>query len=295
MKKLNAFFFGAALGVATLTSCSTDNTDPIIRSFDVTDVNGGDLEPGDSLAITAELVDAEGLARAIMSVQTSAGATIGTAETVELKDAAASFASTFVVPTTAMAGQSYIITLTVEDDNKDVPSKATEMKTVQVRASAVNFTGTTYSNIELQASTSTAANKVVFMDLSTSTTYNVTDGGNNQSVIDLAYFYGSTNGNAIAAPNNDNVNGVGQGSFSFTQGWTAANATTFGTSSLNFDTVSDTEIAGITGLTSSLAANLTVGQVIAFETAAGEKGLIKVMSISADNAGTATFSIKLGN
>lgn len=120
----------------------------------------------------------------------------------------------------------------------------------------------------------------------------------NSGKVDFVFFYGSSGGSnlaTLAAPNDTEADKV----FDFS-GWATQNATKFKTTSVTateFDAITnDTDIlAAASGASASLANNLSVGDVVAFVTAAtsahpNKSGLVKVVSITG-TGGTATINL----
>ncbi len=105
-----------------------------------------------------------------------------------------------------------------------------------------------------------------------------------QSTIDFVYFYGTTNGASIGAPSDATVATAHTGSTSLPS-WTVKNSTKFYITAITpavFDAaMNDSLIRTVdsTQVTTSLAAALTVGKVVAFKTVAGKKGLFHVSAI----------------
>ena len=130
------------------------------------------------------------------------------------------------------------------------------------------------------------------------TVYSWTDASSNSEKIDLVYFYGATNEATIAAPDDSDAESV----FDFSN-WTTQNSTKFGTTTLtasDFDAVDDDiEIKEeATDLTASKVNQLSVDDVIAFETAStssnpSKKGLIKINSITTGSDGTIDITVKV--
>jgi hypothetical protein len=128
------------------------------------------------------------------------------------------------------------------------------------------------------------------------TVYKVADAKTNSAKIDFLFYYGSTNFATIAAPDD-----AGAAQFSVFQlsTWGTRNATKFkvsntaafdgATTSQNLTDAYDN--AG--GNESSSAANLKVGDVVAFKTIGGKKGIFKVTAIDAKAAGSITLDIKV--
>jgi len=138
------------------------------------------------------------------------------------------------------------------------------------------------------------------LDLHTGDTYHISDNeaADNSSVIDLLYYYGSSNNATFAAPDDATVNG-GSGDFNWTGGdeWSTTNSTKFGVSSVTaaeFDAMEDDlVIQDISGLSASKLTNLSVDDVLSFEAADGKKGLIKVTNLQTGGDGSITIEVKI--
>ena len=135
-----------------------------------------------------------------------------------------------------------------------------------------------------------------FLDASEGDVYLIAAANTHSELIDVVYYYGSSNLATLTAPDDVTVNG-GAGNLSLCTGFTTKNETRFTSSSLSgseFDDIeNDADIADITGINESKMVNLSVGDVIAFETVDGNKGLIKVAAITTGNTGTITIDVKI--
>ena len=135
-----------------------------------------------------------------------------------------------------------------------------------------------------------------FLDAETGEVYLIGPATNNQSIIDVVYYYGSQNLATLTAPDDATVGG-GAGNLSLCESWTTKNGTRFGTASLTateFDDVSnDILILAETGISNSKMTQLAVGNVLSFVTVNGKKGLIKVSAITTGTAGSITLDVKV--
>jgi len=130
------------------------------------------------------------------------------------------------------------------------------------------------------------------------TVYSWSDASANSEKVDLVYFYGATNEATLAAPNDSDAESV----FDFSN-WDTQNATKFGTTTLtasDFDAIDDdiTIKEEASDLTATKVNQLSVDDVIAFETAstsahASKKGLIKINSITTGSDGTIDITVKV--
>lgn len=117
----------------------------------------------------------------------------------------------------------------------------------------------------------------------------------NQAKVDFAYYYGDVNLATLAAPDDATLNG-GTGNFTWCQSWTTKNQTRFDLTTLTateFDAASAATINALADPSSSKVTSLAQGKVIAFKTASGKKGLIKVTAITTGKNGSITLDVKV--
>lgn len=108
-----------------------------------------------------------------------------------------------------------------------------------------------------------------------------------QRRVDLVYFFGTTNHATIAAPSDADAQDAHNQSNGNEElkNWTIKNATTFKTTALSAadfvasanDSLAISALSG--GATLSKVNELVAGQVVAFQTAKGKKGLFHVVSV----------------
>jgi hypothetical protein len=130
------------------------------------------------------------------------------------------------------------------------------------------------------------------LDANTGTRYSVNQSGA-ADVIDFVYYYGATNLATIAAPNDSSVNGEGVNALNWTNDWDPQNATLFGSTSLVFASVTYADLAGITGLADSKENELSIDDVIAFQTVDGKKGIAMVTDLTTGTSGSITINVKI--
>jgi len=130
------------------------------------------------------------------------------------------------------------------------------------------------------------------------TIYKLAEAKANAAKIDWMYFYGATNQATLAAPNDPDAIDVFSGS-NGPDTWSVKNATKFAKVTFPAGTTWDgiTNDIPIINLASGVAESkvnmLTVGQIVAFKTAAGKMGLIKIEAITGTGAGSITYSVKV--
>ncbi len=140
------------------------------------------------------------------------------------------------------------------------------------------------------------ANAGSFFASTNGSVYLTADANNNSSLIDIIYYYGSTNEATLCAPNDVTVNG-GSGNLSLATGLTTQNATTFATTTITatqFDAMTDDMgFDAITAFPETKLTTLTADKVIAFKTAAGKIGLLKVSTITTGTNGSMEVDVKV--
>jgi hypothetical protein len=147
----------------------------------------------------------------------------------------------------------------------------------------------------LGAQSATAGSSFASIDGSV---YTLAEAKANQAKVDLMYYYGDTDFATIAAPDDAHaltvftnaVNGLGT--------WTTKNDTRFKlvTNAINWDAITDDAVIvqeTASGVTESRITNLISGKYLAFITASGKKGMIKIESITTGQTGSVTISVKV--
>lgn len=132
---------------------------------------------------------------------------------------------------------------------------------------------------------------------STGAVYKLIDAKPNAALIDWLYYYGVTNLATIAAPNDADAATVFIGANGLNT-WSHRNATTFKkvTDPIDWNIIVNDSLILIetqTGVTATDITSVQVNDVLAFITEAGKKGLLKVNAITAGDAGTITYDVKV--
>jgi hypothetical protein len=133
---------------------------------------------------------------------------------------------------------------------------------------------------------------------STNSVYTSNTVGSYTANVDFYYFY-STSASVYAEIISPFYAG-GTGGISSVAGWATQNATKFGTTSVTateFDNIVATDeslvVSSATSLTADKVVTLAVGNVFAFQTAAGKKGLAKVKILTTGDTGSITIEVKV--
>ncbi|MFH1161488.1 MAG: hypothetical protein V1733_11150 [bacterium] len=137
-----------------------------------------------------------------------------------------------------------------------------------------------------------------FFASSDGTIYSLADAKVNASKIDWMYFFDFTNQATLAAPDDPDAATVFTDPTNGLQTWSVKNATRFKkvTDPVDWNAiVDDSEIILLTqsGVIESKGNQLAIGDILAFITTAGEKGLIKIVAIVGEDDGTIEISVKV--
>ncbi|HNX43997.1 MAG TPA: hypothetical protein PLJ84_12525 [Bacteroidales bacterium] len=134
------------------------------------------------------------------------------------------------------------------------------------------------------------------------TVYKLVDAYNNQAKIDWCYYYGSEiisdHGATLAAPNDPTAmnNVYTNPTYGLSQ-WSVRNATTFFIvpDQILWDNITDDAmiIAYASATNDTYARELAVGKIVAFKTASGKLGLIRVTDIQTGSQGSITYNVKV--
>jgi hypothetical protein len=115
-----------------------------------------------------------------------------------------------------------------------------------------------------------------------------------QSEVDFMFFYGAKNGVTIAAPSDRITNSVFNNQDYGVQTWGKRNATTFVKVNIDFEKASLADVqAKLDGSSKTMVNHLSNGEVVAFKTASGQIGLVKLTQVGADSASTLSVSVNM--
>jgi hypothetical protein len=182
--------------------------------------------------------------------------------------------------------------LTNITENMTIEVQATDKDAVQ---NSANFTVNVTVGGAINTVTSTlggGGNTTIgsfFASTGTTHVYKQTPATSSSSLIDIIYHY--TSGAELFAPSNATIQDLYSLSFA------TYNATKFKTTSLTtaqFDAVDD-DVAIVTAADGASATmlNVAANDVVAFVTAAGKKGLLKVVAVTGNNTGTIDIVVKV--
>ncbi len=137
-----------------------------------------------------------------------------------------------------------------------------------------------------------------FYSLGNGLVYNQNDASQNQTLINLLYFYHPLEFNTLASPG-ANVTGIYQGA-NAPEFWTLKNTTYFSRNTINIPTSSfdnasnDSLIIANTFINGGRKAKgLTSGQIWAFLTENNKFGLIKILEVNGQESGTVKIAVKM--
>jgi hypothetical protein len=132
-----------------------------------------------------------------------------------------------------------------------------------------------------------------FLDAHEGMVYKVSEAKNNQDKVDIVYYYGATNQATLAAPDDA---GAAEFNVYDLDNWTTKNATRF-TDKLTVDfagIITSDDIDTEVGSPSATKANeLSVDDVVGFETSDGKKGVAKIAEITTGTTGSITIDVKI--
>lgn len=162
-------------------------------------------------------------------------------------------------------------------------------------APAVGSPVTEHTNVIILGAQSNSTNGS-YLDAHTGDVYLQSQAIPNSAAIDMIYYFGSTNSATLAGPTDATVNG-GTGNLAMAVGMNPQNDTKFSTTGFTateFDAM-DSDLEFPSDVSSDTKATmLATGDVIAFKTADGKIGLIKIKTISAQTANsTMTIDVKI--
>jgi hypothetical protein len=163
--------------------------------------------------------------------------------------------------------------------------------TTEAAAGPIN----TFSMKILGAQTAATGSSFASID---GTIYSLAEAKANQAKVDFMYYYGATDLATLAAPDDAHAAQIFTNATNGLQTWTTKNATRFKLVSdvINWDAITDDEVIVAqcaSGVTESRIPGLVAGKYLAFITASGKKGMIKVESITTGDSGDITISVKV--
>lgn len=288
MKKQPLKFLIAFAALALVfTSCEEDLTDPIpptIKFFAGTDLITEDVTvtTGETIGFSWQVTAGDANLETF-SLRLGSDDIDGFSDLEIDKD---EYEDTF--DTVFYTAGDYVFTFIAEDKDGET---TTEKITVTVESASSPIETYTITLGSYDASTGSSFASIDGSVLSWS------DATSNSSKIDFVYFYGSSNGATVAAPDDSDVDAV----FDLSS-WATKNGTTFSSTSVTateFDEMTDDAVISTVSGTDSKANQLSVGDVFAFVTAStsdnpDKNGLVKVVSIDGTTgSGTIDLVVKV--
>ncbi len=291
MKKISSIILAASLlaFMAVFQSCE-EETNPAPEINFLNGISSVDLEPGDSTYSIAGSITAEaGLDEVKLFQVTDVGET-------QLGSAITSFKSGAITTSDDVTynfqfgindiTQDVVIKIQATDKDNQTASKNFTINHGGEVAGPINTWNETLGSYDSNTGSSFAT--------SNGEVYTWADATANSELIDFLYFYGATNEATLAAPDNSDAESV----FTGLDGWDTQNATRFKETTLaasDFDDVDDDAVivAEAEGANLTKVNQLAQGDIIAFETEDGKKGLVKIGSIDTGAAGTMDISVKV--
>ncbi|MDR0419594.1 MAG: hypothetical protein LBH34_05225 [Prevotellaceae bacterium] len=126
--------------------------------------------------------------------------------------------------------------------------------------------------------------------------YLLADAKKVQSEIDFMFFFGAKNGVTISSPSDRINNQVFNNTSYGVQTWKQRNKTTFVKVNLGFDNASLSDVDSQLNANSKTMVNhLNQGDVVAFKTASGQIGIVKLAEVGSNSASTLNVNVKILN
>lgn len=284
MKKMNLFLGLGALALILLSSCdgltggsptiTINNSDPIELAVGVESVN-----------ITGSVTAENGLKEVkIYKTVDLSESLLNTYDNIANSPFTSSDSINYTFDFT-LSGITQDMTLTIEViDNEDKTSSASvDIEVAEIAGYDIVLMGA-QNNADYGSTASLVTGQV----------YKISgdEAKNNSANIDVVYYFGAKNA-ALYSPSQEDIQAT---SFNITS-WSVINSTLFTASTMStstFDavtTVAEIESAGTPSL--DVIPELAVGDVVAFVTDDGKKGILKVSALEATASGTITLSVKV--
>jgi hypothetical protein len=287
MKKTRLILGIALIGLlGFFTSCEEDETIPLPTITFTNDVDSVQLEPGDSAHTITGTITADGDLNYVKYFKvTDQGET--QLDMVEEFDDPQNYNFSYTVTD---IGQDMTIKVEVTDEENQTVSRNFDINFTPPEDVINSYTEKILGSYDANKGSSFAS-----VD---GTVYTWDDAKANSGKIDYLYYYGSTNGATLAAPNNSTAEDVYPG----LSNWEIRNATKFKTTDLStedFDGMSSKDdsqiVSAADGADQTAINSLSEGDVIAFLTASTsehpeKKGLVKVVTIEG-TGGNSTMEI----
>lgn len=281
MKKLLLFGLGVIASLSTLTSCKKEEA---VAGPSITFLNGVyqyDAKESDTAYTFVATVEAAGELSSIKIFDTSVDGIETQVSSITKFDSDTKHEIKYTVKLADVETfKKFKISVT---DKKDMTYAASFMINAYVKPAADI---TTYSATLLG---SMYASEGSFFSTTNGQVYTVNTSAASSSLIDLIYYYSgdgtvgqanSGNGATIGGADDTNILGVYTG----IANWSTKNATRFASTTMTgteFDALNDdSKISTISTFSDTKKIGLAVGNVFAFKTAAGKKGLVKVTKLT---------------
>lgn len=282
MKKLLLFGLGVIASLGTLTSCKKDEV--AIASPTVTFLNGVKdytAKVSDTAYTFVADVEAAGEISSIKIFEVATDGGENQKESITKFDSDTKHSVKYTVQlANLVSSKKFKITVT---DKKDVTTSAVFTITPFTKPAGA------ISEYKATLLGSQYAKEGSFFSTTNGSVYTVANSAASSSLIDLIYYYSgdgtvgqstSGNGATIGGADDTNILGVYNGISS----WSTKNKTRFTGSTLSateFDALTDdSKIAVISDFTETKKIGLAEGNIIAFKTAAGKKGLVKITKLT---------------
>jgi len=270
MKKLLLFGLGVIASLSTLTSCKKDE---VISNPTITFLNNKssyDAIKSDSSYTFIADVEATGELDNIKIFDVSNGGNEKQVLSITKFDSDTKHEVKYTISNLKNLTTTVKLKITVTDKKTNVTSETFTLNPfISINTYSATLLGSLYNN--------TVGS---FYSTSNGLVYTVNTAATNSSLIDLIYYYSGGNGATIGAADDSNINTA----YPSTVSWATKNKTRFTTTSITASTfdaiVNDATIDALSSISDTKVIGLAEGNVFAFKTEAGKKGLVKITSIT---------------
>jgi hypothetical protein len=270
MKKLLLFGLGVVASLSTLTSCKKDT---IINNPTIAFLNNKssyDAVKADTSYTFIADVEATGELDNIKIFEVSESGKEDQVLSITKFDTDTKHEVKYTISNLKNVTSTIKLKISVTDKKTNVTSEIFTLNPyISINTYSATLLGSLYNN-------TTGS----FYSTSNGLVYNVNTAATNSSLIDLIYYYSGGNFATIGAADDSNINTA----YPSTVNWSTKNKTRFTTTSITeneFDAIkNDATIDAISSISDSKVIGLAVGNVIAFKTEAGKKGLVKITKLT---------------
>ena len=272
--------------ITTFSSCKKDSTPPTIQFTAGSGYTSSDVTVPVSSTIKVGITAKSGSSK-LTDFKIVANASTSPTTILDSTFSSDTFSRDFTITAPAEAGTASLSFIVTDQDNQTAEVSFVITTTAKPISEYTQVMLGSYNNSAYGSSFASADGTV----------YMLADAKANASKVDWLYYYGSVNAATLAAPADADAATVFNSASNGLQTWPVLNATRFRavTEGAVWDNILNAaDIEAIAVNTNKTSVNqLSVGDILAFKTAAGKLGLIKIDAITTGAAGTITYTVKV--